>query len=125
VVAVEPCEPLRRLLRARCPDVAVVAGVGHRLPFVDGWADLVASCATFGPDPPLGGEPVRAELERCARPGGTVALVSPEGPAWWAERGYELRTYAAPAPRPDPEVVAFFGPLHPPHGLALRRMGAA
>ena len=124
LVAVEPCPSLRRLLRERHPGVLVIAGVGHRLPVVDGWADLVASCATFGPDPPLGGESVRAELERCARPGGTVSLVSPENPAWWEKRGYELRTYARPDARPDPEVEAFFGPLRPPHRLAARRVGS-
>jgi SAM-dependent methyltransferase len=125
LVAVEPCPSLRRLLHERLPGVLVVAGVGHRLPVVDGWADLVTSCATFGPDPPLGGESVRAELERCARRGGTVALVSPENPAWWEKRGYGLRTYARPDPRPDPELVAFFGPLRPPHGLAVRQVGSA
>jgi SAM-dependent methyltransferase len=125
LVAVEPSRPLRSLLRDRHPGVAVVAGVGHRLPIRDGWADLVVSCSTFGPDPPLGGEPVRAELERCAAPGGAVALVSPEAPSWWEARGYELRTYPAPAPGSDPELVAFFGPLDPPHRLALRRLGRA
>jgi SAM-dependent methyltransferase len=124
LVAVEPSRALRRLLRDRHPEVAVVAGVGQRLPIRDGWADLVVSCATFGPDPPLGGEAVRAELERCAAPGGAVALVSPEDPAWWEARSYELRDYPAPAPRSDPELVAFFGPLDPPHRLALRRLRA-
>jgi SAM-dependent methyltransferase len=123
LVAVEPCPPLRRLLHERHPDVLVLAGVGHRLPVGDGWADLVTSCASFGPDPPLGGESVRAELERCARPGGTVALVSPENPGWWERRGYALHTYARPAARPDPELEAFFGPLRPPHQLAVRRVG--
>ena len=124
LVAVEPCSSLRRLLRDRFPGLAVVAGVGHQLPIVDGWADLVVSCATFGPHPPMGGEPVRAELERCAGPAGAVALVSPEEPAWWERQGYELRTYARPPARSDPEVEAFFGPPRPPHRLALRRRAA-
>ncbi|HEY4025759.1 MAG TPA: methyltransferase domain-containing protein [Candidatus Dormibacteraeota bacterium] len=122
LLAVEPCRPLRALLHRRLPAVAVVAGVGHRLPVASGWADLVVSCATFGPDPPLGGDAVRGELERCASRGGVVALVSPEAPWWWQARGYELRTYAEPAVRLDPDVEAFFGPPHPPHRLLYKRV---
>jgi Methyltransferase domain len=122
LLAVEPCPPLRALLRDRFPGVAVVAAVGHRLPVVTGWADLVVSCATFGADPPTGGDEVREELERCCRHGGIVALVSPESPAWWQERGYESRTYAQPEVRLDPEVEAFFGPPHPPHQLLYKRL---
>jgi hypothetical protein len=121
LVAVEPSPPLRRLLAERFPCVCVVAGVGHRLPLVSGWADLVVSCATFGPDPPLGGEAVLAELERCLRPGGTLAMVGPEDPAWWRERGFVLLEYAEPVARFEPELEAFFGPPHPPHRLLLKR----
>jgi SAM-dependent methyltransferase len=122
LVALEPCRPLRTLLRQRLPAVQVVAAVGHRLPIASGWADLVVSCATFGPDPPQGGEEVRAELERCARPGGAVALVSPERPSWWRQRGYSLRTYPAPKVRLDPDLEAFFGPAHPPCRLLYKRL---
>jgi SAM-dependent methyltransferase len=122
LVAVEPCPPLRRLLRRRLPRVHVIAGVGHRLPVATGWADLVTSCATFGPDPPLGGEPVLAELERCARPGGVVALVGPERPDWWVERGYALSAYPVAAVRLDADLEAFFGPAHPPGHLLLKRV---
>lgn len=122
LVAVEPCPPLRRLLRQRHPDVHVVAGVGHRLPLETGWADLVVSCATFGPDPPLGGDAVLAELERCARPGGAVGMVGPEDPAWWRARGFELSSYPVPAAGLEPDLAAFFGPAHPPHRLLFKRL---
>jgi len=122
LVAVEPCAPLRGLLRRRLPGVAVVAGAGRHLPLRTGWADLVASCATFGPHPPVGGDEVVAELERCCRPGGTVALVSPEEPAWWQERGYAQRLYSEPDVRFDPDVEAFFGPPHPPFRLLYKRL---
>lgn len=125
LVAVEPCPPLRRRLHERHPGVCVVAGVGHRLPIATGWADLVVSCAAFGPHPPQGGEAVRGELERCARPGGTVTLVAPEEPGWWRARGYEVRTYPAPEARLEPDLEAFFGPPHPPRQVASRRMIAA
>lgn len=122
LLAAEPCPPLRDRLRGRLPGIPVVAAVGHELPCVSGWADLVVSCAAFGPDPPLGGDEVRRELERCARPGGVVALVSPEAPEWWRERGYELRDYPEPAARLDPDVEAFFGPAHPPCRLLYKRL---
>jgi len=122
VVAVEPSPPLRRLLRERLPGVQVVAGHGQRLPIVSAWADLVVSCGTFGPHPPLGGEAVRAELERCARPGGAVALIEPEIPAWWRRRGYALTNYPAPEAHLDEEVQRFFGPPRPPHRLLLKRL---
>jgi SAM-dependent methyltransferase len=122
LVALEPSRPLRHLLRRRCPDVHVVAGVGHRLPIRSGWADLVVSCSTFGPDPPLGGDGVCGELERCARPGGAVALVGPERPAWWEARGFMMTAYPQPRTRLDPELEAFFGLLDPPHQLLLKRL---
>jgi hypothetical protein len=121
-VAVEPSEPLRRRLRQRCPAIRVVAAHGHRLPIASASIDLVVSCATFGPDPPVGGEAVRAELERCGRPGGAVALVQPEEPAWWQDRGYTLLEYPAPEVRLDPDVEAFFGPGKPPRRLLIKRL---
>jgi hypothetical protein len=51
-----------------------------------------------------------------------VALVSPEDPDWWRERGYELRVYPEPPARLDPEVEEFFGPAHPPHRLLYKRL---
>jgi SAM-dependent methyltransferase len=124
LVAVEPCPPLRRLLRARCPGAHVVAGVGHRLPIRSHWADLVVSCGIFGARPPCGGEPVRAELERCARPGGCVALISPETPAWWRRHGYRMTVYPVPPARAEADLEALFGPPDPPHVLLLKRLPA-
>jgi SAM-dependent methyltransferase len=122
LVAIEPSPPLRRLLAKRFPCVKVVAGVGHRLPLRSGWADLVVSCATFGPHAPLGGDAVLGELERCVRVGGTLGMVGPEEPGWWEQRGFRLVSYPPPAARLDPDLEAFFGPPHPPHRLLLKRM---
>jgi SAM-dependent methyltransferase len=122
LVGVEPSPPLRRMLRARLPSIRVVAGHGQHLPIVSGWADLVVSCGTFGPHPPLGGETVRAELERCARTGGAVALVEPENRRWWRSRGYALTRYPAPEAHLDQEVRNFFGPPRPPHHLLIKRL---
>lgn len=125
LIALEPSLPLRRLLRARQPGVWVVAAVGHQVSIVSGWADLVVSCATFGPHPPLGGPPVQAELERCSRLGGIVALVSPEEPSWWEARGYETRVYPAPPAQLDADLEAFFGPVHPPRRLLMKQVACS
>ncbi|MBO0683874.1 MAG: class I SAM-dependent methyltransferase [Candidatus Dormibacteraeota bacterium] len=122
LVAVEPSRPLRSMLRDRVPAARVVGGHGHRLPLASGWADLVVSCATFGPDPPFGGEPVRSELERCARQGGAVALVQPEDPPWWRSHGYALSVYPAPEAALDQDLLEFFGPPRPPRHLLLKRL---
>ena len=104
LVAIEPSPPLRRLLRERLPSAHV------------------AACGTFGPDPPTGGELVCAELERCARPGGTVALIAPESPKWWRSRGYSHSVFPAPEAQLDAEVFEFFGPPRPPRHLLLKRL---
>ncbi len=123
LVAIEPSPPLRRMLASCLPGIRVVAGLAHRLPVVSGWADLVVSCASLGPDHPFGGPQVLAEMERCVRPGGMVALVGPESPAWFEARGYQRRSYGVeglPTTAP-PEVAAFFGPrLSPPHELLFK-----
>ena len=124
LLAVEPCRPLRDLLARRLPARSwAVGGVVERLPLADGWADLVTSCASIGPDPPLGGERALAEMERCCRPGGEVALVEPESPDWFQARGYERVDFGPfEAPACDPEVEAFFGKRTPPHQLLRKRV---
>lgn len=121
LVAIEPSAALRCLLRQRLPGVHVVAGHGHRLPLVSAWADLVIACGTFGPDPPMGGPVVLGEMLRCARAGGTVALVGAEQPRWWRDQGFELATYPSPAAPLDDELTEFFGPARPPRHLLWRR----
>ena len=90
---------------------SVLAAFAHALPVRDGWADVVTACASIGSQPPLGGEAVLGELERCCRPGGAVALIGPEDPSWFEARGYRRLDFGQlEAPPCDPEVEAFFGP---------------
>ena len=85
-------------------------------------ADLVVSCAAFGPYAPWGGDAVVREMERCTAPGGAVAFVGPEDPAWFAKRGYRwTRFEVAPVTAPA-GLAEFFGPrLQPPSDLLLKR----
>lgn len=118
LIAVEPVAPLRAILRERLPDVAILDAVAQDLPVADRWADLTVACAIPGPDP----DSVR-EMERCTRPGGLVALVSPEHPEWFEANGWRrLRFDPAEVAIPphDPALEAFFGPLDPPHELLLK-----
>jgi SAM-dependent methyltransferase len=118
LIAIEPAGPLREILRGRLPGIAVLDATAEELPVAGGWADLTVSCASLGPDP-------RAlrELERCTRPGGTLALVSPMDPGWFEAHGWRRLSFdprEVPIPPHDPSLEAFFGPLNPPHELLLK-----
>ncbi len=118
LIAIEPAGPLREILRERLPDIAVLDATADDLPVAAGWADLTVSCASLGPDP-------RAlrELERCTRPGGTLALVSPVDPGWFEAHGWRRLSFdpkEVAIPPHDPSLEAFFGPLDPPHELLLK-----
>jgi ubiquinone/menaquinone biosynthesis C-methylase UbiE len=124
LLAIEPSAPLRRLLRQRLQRGGwAVAGFADQLPVRDAWADLVTCCASLAPEPPLGGEEALAELERCCRPGGQVALVGPEQASWFEARGYQRTDFGAiEPPSCDPKLEAFFGRRTPPHELLLKRV---
>lgn len=123
LVAIEPSRPLEVVLRSRTAATKVVAGVGQALPIRSGWADLTVSCASFGPDAPFGGPGILAELERCTRRGGTVALVGPESPAWFEARGYRAQRFDPLTLETPPELAGFFGPrLTPPCDLLLKKI---
>ena len=121
VMALEPCPALRERLRRRSR-ANVIAGVTQQLPLASGWADLATAGAAMGSQPPLGGPAALAELERVVRTGGTVALISPQDPPWFQERGYELREYPPPRVPPRPDLTSYFGPLEPLHSLLIKKV---
>lgn len=118
LVAVEPARGLCRLLRRRCPEVAVVAAWADALPLPTGAFQLAASCASLGPD-----AAALSELARVTMPGGRVLLISPEHPAWFQARGWHRITYPR---QPPPSHAAWiddvFGPLRPPSELVWKRV---
>jgi len=119
LVCVEPSSGLRRILVSRCPSADIRAGFFHALPIVDAWAELTVSCASIPPDPAA-----VLELERATTRGGVLALISPESPDWFEERGWERLSFdptdVVINPH-DPELEAIFGPLDAPHELLWRR----
>jgi len=119
LVCVEPSAGLRRILVTRCPSADIRAGFFDALPVVDGWAELTVSCASIPPNPGA-----VLELERATAPGGVLALISPENPDWFQERGWERLSFdpsdVVINPH-DPELEAIFGPLDPPHEVLWRR----
>ncbi len=118
VVAVEPSLPLSRMLVRRLPSVDVVAGWAESLPLPDRCAQMTAACAVVGPD-----SPVLAELERVTAARGSIVLINPEQPEWFAERGWTRTTVVPPPPDAHPDwIEGFFGPPTPPREVLIRRV---
>jgi SAM-dependent methyltransferase len=95
VVAVEPAQPLRRILRRKLAAaehgdrVRVKHGFFDLLPLPDDWADLVVACSAFTPEQGHGADAGLAEMERVCRPDGCVAIIWPNHLDWLAARGYQ------------------------------------
>ena len=71
VVAVEPVEAMREVLREVCPDVEVLDGTAEDLPLGEATVDVVTVAQAFHWfDPPV----ALAEVARVLRPGGTLVL---------------------------------------------------
>jgi SAM-dependent methyltransferase len=118
VIAVEPSQGLRELLRRRLPGVRALHGWAEALPVEDALCDLTAACGTLGPDPR-----VLDELRRVTAPGGTMALINPEQPEWFEAHGWRRLAVTPLPPPPHPRWIdEFFGPLDPPRELLTTRL---
>jgi SAM-dependent methyltransferase len=79
VLAVEPAEPMRRLLAARCPQAETLAGSAQEIPLADESVDAVFAAQAFHW---FDDEAAIAELNRVLRFHGTLVLMwnRPGGP---------------------------------------------
>jgi SAM-dependent methyltransferase len=102
IVAVEPAQPLRQILRRKLAAaghgdrVRVIPGFFDALPLPGDSADLVVACSAFTPTPEHGGEAGLAEMERVGRPGGLVVIVWPNHLGWLAAHGYRYVSFPGP-----------------------------
>ena len=133
IVAVEPAQPLRQLLRRKLAAaghgdrVDVVPGFFDELPLPSDSADLVVTCSAFTPAPEHGGAAGLAEMERVGRPGGLVAIVWPNHLGWLAAHGYRYVSFPGPmsvefgSPREAVELAQIF---YPRAAGEIRRRGS-
>jgi SAM-dependent methyltransferase len=132
VVAVEPAEPLRQVLRRKLAAaesgdrVQVIHGFFDELPLPDDSTDLVVACSVLTPDPRHGGAAGLAEMERVCCPGGCVAVVWPNNLGWLADRGYQYVSFAGPMSMEfasHREAVELAGIFYPEAAGEVRRRG--
>jgi SAM-dependent methyltransferase len=93
LVAVEPAQPLRELLRATLNaetsnSLDIVDGFFDALPVPSASADLVVTCSALDPSAAHGGDAGLAEMERVCAPGGVMVVVWPNHLDWLNAHGY-------------------------------------
>ena len=93
VVAVDEVPPLLRRLELhlgeqKIENVEVRRGSFTALPLADDSVDLAVACSSLTSQEPFGGDPALAEMERIVRPGGEIAVIWPDRPGWFRERGF-------------------------------------
>ena len=98
VHAVEPATPMRRLLQAKLEargysNVVLHSAWADALPLPDGAVDLTVSASAFGASQLHGGEAGLRELRRVTRPGGQIAILWPDDPRWFLDRGFQYHAF--------------------------------
>jgi SAM-dependent methyltransferase len=120
VVAVEPAEPMRRLLESLSPDAEALAGTGQEIPLPNASVDGVFAAEAFHW---FDDERAAGEIARVLRPGGVLVLLwnLPAGP-WEPSTASAERLLGAHGPARgqvgyDPLDLA--GPRRPPGDSTL------
>ena len=84
---------LQRLQRsaaaAGLDNIEVFRAPFRELPLADRSVDVAVACSSFMTAGPHGGPSALEEAERVVRPGGSVAVIWPQDPAWLLEHGFE------------------------------------
>jgi ubiquinone/menaquinone biosynthesis C-methylase UbiE len=93
VVAVDEVPPLLRRLQLHLGEegianVEVRRGSFDALPLEDDSVDVAVACSSLTSRTPFGGEPALTEMERIVRHGGELAVIWPDRPEWFRERGF-------------------------------------
>jgi SAM-dependent methyltransferase len=99
VVAVDQVPPLLRRLELHLAEEGIVnvevrRGSFDALPLDDDSVDKAVACSSLTSRAPVGGEPALAEMERVVRDGGEIAVIWPDRPEWFRERGFAHLTAA-------------------------------
>lgn len=97
VVAIDAVPALLERLRGHCAEAGIVnvevrRGRLDALPLGDAVVDLAVACSSLTSHAPFGGDAALREARRVVRPGGRVAVVWPDDPAFFCARGF---TYLA------------------------------
>jgi SAM-dependent methyltransferase len=99
VIAVEPADPMRRLLATNCPDAEAVAGTAEAIPVPDASADAVFIAEAFHK---FDGARALTEVARVLRRDGALVLLwnIPAGP-WDPSPAAAERLLAERGPKPE------------------------
>lgn len=97
VVAVDAVPGLLRLLDAHLDEegidnVETRRGSFTSLPLEDHSVDIAVACSSVTSRTPFGGQAALDEMARVVRPGGDLAIVWPDRPEWFRERGFTVLT---------------------------------
>lgn len=97
LIAIEPADPLRGILRRKLPaepsPVELLSGFFDALPVADQSAEVVVACSVLTPEPMHGGDDGLKEMERVCIRHGMVVIVWPNHVDWLAERGYRYESF--------------------------------
>lgn len=81
---------LRRAAReAGLKNVEIRRGAFRALPLPDASVERAVACSSFMTAGPQGGQAALHEAERIVAPGGSVAIIWPQDPAWLRRQGFE------------------------------------
>jgi len=111
VVAVEPADPMRRLLAAICPEAEALSGTAQEIPLEDASVDAVFAAEAFHW---FDDERALAEIARVLRPRGALVLMwnVPAGPT---EPSIAAVEQLLAERRPKPDELAYPLDLRGPH----------
>ena len=97
VIAVEPADPMRRILETICPEAEALPGTGQKIPLADASVDAVFAAQSFHW---FEDEQAVAEIARVLRPGGAVVLMFNAPAGSWepsVAAAEELLTHRGPS----------------------------